>query len=450
MTTRQAKPTAFLPIEIKAREFNAKLLLALFLADSGFRVYLGSKAAVDTIVLSPRRRKGGLYLYKSGNLRNKLKPILSAVDALAVLDEEMGVAVKDLDLYYRRRITNEDAIARYFVIGDKHARKVRELKPLLSEVVRVTGWPRVDLWRPELADFYADAASAISNRFPSFILFSSDFGFNTEARIAHELRRQEIRGTSTDEQNTLETGWRKDMHEYREFLDVLEKLDGDPSVPLVVVRPHPAEDHAQWMQDTRHLKRIKVIFEGEISPWVLASQGVLHRGCTTGVQAYISGKPSLYWISEQGHRRTDGLAYKVSTHVRGVNSLKAALRDLALRSESAGAKGYKAVPPEEILIDDDLAVEKITAELVALQISPTPPVTVSKRQYLALSAKQALNAFRISMRLGLEKRRIDRHKRKFPEKITQDEVDKMCITVFPGRKFVSRRITENLFEIETP
>lgn len=123
---------------------------------------------------------------------------------------------------------------------------------------------------------------------------------------------------------------------------------------------------------------------------------------------------------------------------------------MALRSESAGAKGYKAVPPEEILIDDDLAVEKITAELVALQISPTPPVTVSKRQYLALSAKQALNAFRISMRLGLEKRRIDRHKRKFPEKITQDEVDKMCITVFPGRKFVSRRITENLFEIETP
>lgn len=403
---------------------------------------------LNTAALSSDRKRGGIYLSKSGNLRSKLQPLLAAVDALVVLDEEMGVAVRDLDHYYRRRITHENTITRYFVIGEKHARKVRDLKPQLSERIRVTGWPRIDLWRPELSGVYADETNAISGRFAPFVLFTSDFGCISEQRIKQELRRLDRRGSGAEEKRARETEWRKDLQDYREFLQVLEELDRDPSTPTIVVRPHPAEDHAQWLRDTHQFSKIKVVYEGEITPWVLASIGVLHRGCTTAVQAYISGKPSMCWISEHGHRRTETLTYKVSTHLAGLDSLKQALSELKSSPVSSSSNPVGAITSEEVFLDTGLASERIAAELEALEVAPSQPFRISARRYMLFASKQLLNHLRISLGVALEKRRIDRHKRKFPENINQEEIDRMCKVIYPGRGFVSRRIFRNLFEIE--
>lgn len=96
-------PTLYLPIEIKPREFKAKVLLALVAANRGFRVYLGTKASINRLV-NRKAEKGGIYFYKGGKHDLALRKIKSVSDYFVVLDEELGPAVQDLEYAYRRRI----------------------------------------------------------------------------------------------------------------------------------------------------------------------------------------------------------------------------------------------------------------------------------------------------------------------------------------------------------
>ena len=62
---KSLKKEVFIPIEIKPREFISQLLLSAELAKIGFRVYLGTKKAIDELVEDKTDNKG-VYLYKGG------------------------------------------------------------------------------------------------------------------------------------------------------------------------------------------------------------------------------------------------------------------------------------------------------------------------------------------------------------------------------------------------
>ena len=94
------KKHIYLPLEILPRELNSKLLLGLYAAKSGFRVYLGSKESINYLLNKKKnnRQKAGIFFYK-GQFINKYKSMTKFIsqtcDELVVLDEELGVAVKD-------------------------------------------------------------------------------------------------------------------------------------------------------------------------------------------------------------------------------------------------------------------------------------------------------------------------------------------------------------------
>ena len=41
---------------------------------------------------------------------------------------------------------------------------------------------------------------------------------------------------------------------------------------MIIIRPHPSEDHEPWERLSKKLKKFKIILEGEISPWIYASK----------------------------------------------------------------------------------------------------------------------------------------------------------------------------------
>ena len=61
------KPNLYLPIEIKYREFLSNLLLASFAVKSGFRVYIGSKDAIATLI-NTKNDKGGIFFIKEAKI----------------------------------------------------------------------------------------------------------------------------------------------------------------------------------------------------------------------------------------------------------------------------------------------------------------------------------------------------------------------------------------------
>ncbi len=83
------KKTIYIPIEIKFRELISQVLLATHAASRGFRVYIGTKAALATII-KEKKQKGGIYFYKGCLPLDDMKFVDRKTDAFVVLDQEIG------------------------------------------------------------------------------------------------------------------------------------------------------------------------------------------------------------------------------------------------------------------------------------------------------------------------------------------------------------------------
>ncbi|NIP25517.1 MAG: hypothetical protein GWN94_14440, partial [Phycisphaerae bacterium] len=61
----------------------------------------------------------------------------------------------------------------------------------------------------------------------------------------------------------------------------------------IVVRPHPTENQEIYHRIAAQCDRVRVTNEGNVVPWLMATRVLLHHGCTTGVEAYAMGVPSI-------------------------------------------------------------------------------------------------------------------------------------------------------------
>lgn len=379
------KKTIYIPIEIKAREFNSKILFALRAADRGYRVYLGTKQGLHDLFRA-RGGKSGIYFYKSGNLRDRIRIVRDYCEKLIVLDEEMGVAAREVDKYYLPRTENHGEIDQYYVISEKHRRVLRGLRPEMEGRIFVTGWPRVDLWRREFDRIHADEIARINGEYGRFFLFSSDFSFVSERSIDSALERLVLREDRPDVLKADEALFRRLHAECRAFIRVLHEIDADPGFPPIVVRPHPAEDHEAWFEALRGLKKVKVAFRGEITPWLLAAEGLIHRGCTTAVQAWFSGKPTFFWLPPGGEApRKDLLPYRLSTVVSDLDALGGGL-------QAVMAGNYRPAPPDDDISDEIYVPERLACDLIldrvdGLAVAAEPLVDVGLPAALRSSAR---------------------------------------------------------------
>lgn len=307
------KPTIYLPVEIKARELKAKVLLAMIASRNGFRVYLGTKHAVDRLV-KRKMQKGGIYFYKGGKPASTLEKLRYRVDHFVVLDEEMGPAVQELDRYYQGRIYpgTEGMVDQIFLIGQTHLDALRRVRPKLASRAHVTGWPRVDLWRPEFKRQFESEVEALRRRFGDYLLFSSDFGIVSEDTLEAERERLRASNFTEETRNHFLQQLELAFRDFLDFIELVRTIDSDPTFPPLVIRPHPSEDIGTWHRHLPLLRKTYIAFDGEISPWLYASRGLIHRGCTTAVQAYFSQIPAIYIGSANTEPKKDTLSYLTS------------------------------------------------------------------------------------------------------------------------------------------
>ena len=97
------------------------------------------------------------------------------------------------------------------------------------------------------------------------------------------------------------------MKEFQANIKVFKKIDKDKSCPQIIIRPHPAEDHDEWRRIASSFSKIKVIYEGEITPWIYASSALLHRGCASAIQAYMFGIPIGYQFLQKNPKKSSSV-----------------------------------------------------------------------------------------------------------------------------------------------
>jgi len=368
----EALPTLFLPVEIKHREFKAKVLLGTIAARAGFQVYLGSKAAVDAMVFR-RRQRSGIYFYKGGKPLDFLTKLLGKVEHFVVLDEEMGPAVQNLRTAYTMRIYRgtEHLVGRLFVVGRRHKDVLSEVRPELADKVEVTGWPRIDLWSRRYQHQYGDEVAALRHKYGRFLLFSSNFGVISKDVLDREVQHIRSVTATPGDAAIYEASMKGALEDFRAFIELAKRMDADPDFPKVVIRPHPSEDIAVWRQHLGRLKKIQLVYQGETGPWLQASKGLLHRGCTTAIQAHLGQVPPIFIVAGQHKPDSESLPFRLSHPGRDYDALRQLCID-ALEGELAPKANDDFA--DEIFLPKEGAAERIVHSLQALQVQSDLPV----------------------------------------------------------------------------
>ena len=297
------KTIVLLPVEIYSREFFSRTLLASILARNGYVAYVGAKAEIDNLII-----KGAIshawYIAKGGVDHKFINRLRRQKIKLAVLDEEMGPAVRDVNLSYRGASGRfypgtSNYISKVFLYSEAHLRAIQTERPKYAKLCSVVGWPRVDLWENmTLFPIFNRKAKEIEHKHGKFLLFSSDFGVISERSLEYHIETSDY--YNADERAKYVQLWREEFRQFKRFCNSIN--NSNVKNISIIIRPHPSEDIRDWHREIKSRQNVKIISEGTVSEWILASQAVMHRGCTSGIEATFQGKDSYFLSSfSSGH-----------------------------------------------------------------------------------------------------------------------------------------------------
>lgn len=328
---RDKLPWLLLPIESKARELDAKVLLACFAAEAGYGVIIGNHAYLDDLL---RHLPRGIFFDKATSLSNsqikKIEYIRKLGNVYVCLDEE-GL-VYDEHMYFRNRVNkqNLDKITIFFTWGEEQAKNIISRFPQFASKIMVTGNPRVDLWRSKLRKYFHDRVSKLQSTYGPYILIASNFAsvnyFHKLAFVLNQRRKEGIVRSLEDEEY-LKNRYQYKLQLFRKFLELIVTLNKTFPSHKIIIRPHPAEKHDLWEKTAKGLANVKVVYEDSVTPWILGADALIHNSCMTGIEASLVGVPVIAYRPYVSERFDSFLPNSISKEVFNLDFLIDLLQD---------------------------------------------------------------------------------------------------------------------------
>lgn len=283
------RPLIFLPIETKVRELHAKTYFAWIAARSGFDVLMGSKKVlVGQMDLEGR----GIYVDKSvATTHIDWSTRCRGMGNHMVSWDEEGLVFFDATMYRKLRISREALMQadRFFAWGQVQKEAICEAIPEAADRIVLCGNPRFDMLRKDINGFYDETAAALKSRYGRIILINTSFALCNHFRPSSEIRGTLKLYPLADEPGYID-GWFDVQREAMDgFLKMLPLLVERFPEHMIVIRPHPSENHEVWRKHTSRLQRVEINGDGNVHEWIKASEVVIHFNCTTAIEAYLLG-----------------------------------------------------------------------------------------------------------------------------------------------------------------
>jgi surface carbohydrate biosynthesis protein len=424
--SKQALPTIYICIEVKNRELDSQLLFISYLVKAGYRCVLGSHAAIFA-VLKVKNSRGGIFFDKGTLPFEKIKWIKSKCDAYLVLDQELGPTLENPGNHlgnWPSRIYpgTDNLIDRYFCVGPKVYDAALKRFRNNSHVPRMSGWPRVDIWRRNNPNLYSNEVKEIKRKFGNFLFFPSDFGVGEDPNIQFEG----LNLLSTNDET------------FNKVLQIITFLDRNEHFPPLVIRPHISEDERLWKSLLRGSKKTFISKEFSVSPWIAACAGVIHRGSTVALEAYFQNR-DIFLLKEFVDNDKMGLAEIVSNFAIASNG----------SVDSFSSSNRFSQIDSYLYLDSQSACEKIVKELSCLDIKGERRLNRSQIFISQLFSKSWLRLIGLILHELRWKIRIDKsppYTTFFPRGIRKVDV-KRIYTIDPDLKKLNiSRLTFNCWE----
>ena len=440
------KKNIYIPIEITHRELLPRLYISYLLAKKGYRVYIGSKIGVFNFIKT-KKIKEGIFFYKSAfsqedkskisfHNTKEITNLIKNCEHTVVLDEEMGIGMGYEPITIEQRITNLNYISKFFLIGKRLKEIVKKKNQKHSYKFINTGWPKYDLNKKKYRNFYNEEAKKIKKQYGDFYLFSSNFGFLNKFKLDERLAKIKNKGVKY---NNLKIVYKNAYKDYLNFVNKVNNYSKNSQLKIII-RPHPSDRTMDnWYNDVRESDFIKIIYKNDIIPWILASKGLIHRGCSTSIDAYMLEKEIFYLQPNRKLRNFEkNIPYKISKKINNFNDI------LKLRTNKNKInKKLKSFLKYNISNLFDLASsDEIIKQLNSLKVKKIKKV---KPRYLNIIKMSFFEIFRKA--INIFKFQNYETNQKMPFKLSQKMISDHIFKLFRKKNFVVKKIDFETYEI---
>jgi surface carbohydrate biosynthesis protein len=367
------KKWIILPVEVKVRDLESRILLALFFIQKGYGVILGSHLQINRhIDLLP----GGIYFDKS-IAKNKLDHFKKIREKFRIvaLDEEGLSSLNNERQYINQRISRESLKLTdiFFTWGLSEKEMIKEKYPDTSCRIIAIGNPRLDLYRRELIGLYKDRTNKITQEYGNYILMPSNFSIMNEAQIDATLTKLKNLGRI---QNEEDKKYYLERFEYQKkilssFVKIAKNLSDSLMDRKIIVRPHPSENINEWKRILVNHSNILVVYNESIAPWILASDMVIHSSCTTGLEAFLLGKPVISYVPDPNHEISKHISNSLSCCFQSDDNLIEWVKKffIGINTMPNNLEKQKIIGKHISSLNGKYSVELITREIEKIQIS---------------------------------------------------------------------------------
>lgn len=445
-----ALKTLILPAEIKSRELDSRILVGVIAAQKGWRVIIGSKSP-----LNRRVWKYGGDVYICQTLTKRRENNLRLFGNLGLVNigwDEEGLVYYGKDIYLSRRVSENSLALMDGVIawGDVSKKDLDiKAKPLGLDVSAL-GNPRMDLLRPELRALYLEDAGKISDEYGDFVLINTNFPSVNPHETVGDARSKVMRA---DAQSNSKAGQRfTDMQTHRKntlegFFTALPKLARKHPSTTFILRPHPAESITVWQKACGSEKNIVISQKGSVIPWLMAAKGLLHNGCTTGVEYFLLGKSSIAYMPAGKVLDESPLPNGVSHHASSQKDMFA-LIERALKGTLKPSRAHKKLMDQYVSARQGALAAERAIEYCEKSLHNRMDARTGFWSYLSTYIYCALRQIHRSTRMGDPAR--DYIAKVFP-KTGLDEVQtragQICAQLDLKQPVTVDECAENIFEI---
>jgi surface carbohydrate biosynthesis protein len=419
------KPTIYFCIELKNRELDSQILLASKLVNEGFRCYIGTHASIFSL-LKAKKSTSGVFFDKGTLPYEKMKWVRKKCEAIVILDQELSPAtsdpLKELTGWPSRIYPNtEKFIDKFFCVGPKtYSAALLRFDNDLNKVV-MTGWPRVDMWRWYGASIYGEEIANIRKTYGNFLLFVSSFGVSSDVLLTNP-----------------DSGYvSSNNSEFLYAISTIKHWDSDQEFPKVIVRPHISEDVRIWERTLKGVRKTYVNKDSNVTPWVLASSGVIHSGSTVSLEAKLAGKP------------VNLLMHNAKVNLRELTTI--ASDYIVNKDDRKYITGKESALSNFVFLENEPSINRIIIELKKLDLT-----SQSKANKLKVALVQ-FNIYTVLRLIGLLKHEIEwklkltmspAYSNFMPKGIRKKDILKITSKERISPAIKIRRVTLNCWELE--
>ena len=395
----------FIPYETKSREFDGKLLLIAHLVNAGFEnIFFGSRGATKREAI---KHKKGIYIFKSLSESDIsfYKLLKRKKFTIVLLHVEGGIHYKEnkdsiISTYPENIFKYVDV---NFVFGQKIKDDIyKYVGKGIGDKTIVSGDPRFDLLKEKYRFFFKERYKEIVSRYNKFILVNTSFSL-ANPEVGKEKLMNFFKNEKTFSEGVLKKLVKKGAFfdgVLEDYLLALKECANTFVETNFVIRPHPSEALQTYLDCFKEVQNVYVVKEGNVADWILASIGVMHYDCTTGLEALIAQKPVIAYVPRVDEEVVAWLPIFMSKRVETIPLLKENIKEILNSSFEDLLYKEKELDFKAIVNNvADTSSEIILNNLIDLELNGDTQLKLNKRNFVLMNIKDQIKSVLIGLKL---------------------------------------------------